>query len=1451
MTRKAFSADDALQGFHPAVAGWFRSRFPAPTAAQARAWPLVHARRSTLVAAPTGSGKTLTAFLAAIDELVRDGIALGGALPDETRVVYVSPLKALSNDIHVNLEAPLAGIAQTLRESGVAAPEIRAAVRTGDTTQQERNAVKKRPPHILVTTPESLYVLLSSDSGRAMLSTTRTVIIDEIHAVAGSKRGSHLSLSLARLDALCEDAGGQRPVRVGLSATQKPIGLVAKFLVGENEPCEIVDVGHVRARDLALDIPPMPLEAIMSNDMWERVYDRLADLSAQHRTTLVFVNTRRMAERAARHLTERLGKEAVAAHHGSLAREHRLEAEQRLKRGELRVLIATASLELGIDIGDVDLVCQIGSPGSIGGFLQRVGRSGHHVGGTPKGRLFPTSRDDLIECAALLDCVRRGELDALSIPRAPLDVLAQQITAEVACREWGEDALFERITRAYPYSTLDRQHYDAVLRTLAEGYTGRQGVRAAYVHRDAVSRTLRGRRGGKLTAVTSGGAIPDNADFAVLLEPQGLQIGTVNEDFAVESLAGDIFQLGNTSYRIVRVEGGRVRVENANGQPPNIPFWLGEAPGRSDELSHAISRLRGDIDARLGGSVDSAVAWLAQETGIGDEAARQIVDYLARSRAALTVLPTQDTLVMERFFDESGGTQLVIHALYGSRVNRAWGLALRKRFCRTFNFELQAAATEDAIVLSLTGSHSFVLDEVWRYLKPATAEHVLIQALLDAPLFGVRWRWNATNALALPRYTGGRRVAPQLQRMKSDDLLAAVFPDQVACAENIVGEREVPAHPLVEQTIDDCLHDAMDSDAWLALLRRIETGDVRLVTRELPAPSPLAAEILSARPYAFLDDAPLEERRTQAVLARRWADPQSADDLGALDPDAIASVREEAWPEVTSADEMHEALTTLACITEAEAQRDPQWLAWLDALARSGRATRLQIAEHDALWTPVERLACVRAVYEHAPMHPPLLPPPGFDDPWAPDDALVEIVRARLSGAGPLAVPEIARPLALPASAIALALTRLEAQGYVMRGRFTPGAQAEEWCERHLLARIHRYTVRRLRREIEPVERQDFMRFLLEWQRVAPDAHGEGRDALGAVLEQLEGFEAPAVAWEDDILPARIADYSGMWLDELCRAGKLVWTRPAGRSRASGGPVRGTPIVLLPRRHLDAWNALMAPDEAPQLSSRAERVFDALKAHGAMFFDELLADVRLLRTELEDALGELVALGLVNADSFAGLRALLAPAAKRNAFARRPRRGGLFIGGMDDAGRWALLRRAQHDDARNEGDIEHVALTLLRRYGVVFWRLLEREAQWLPPWRDLLRVYHRLEARGEIRGGRFVAGLAGEQFALPEAVPLLRDMRKRPKDGAFVALSAVDPLNLVGTLLPGEKVPALAGNRVLYLDGVPVGAVIAGKTRYFGDVEGEGRERVRLALVKRSARSLGGGMAGAGVALRN
>ena len=1071
--------DTALADFHPAVAAWFRGRFDAPTAAQAQAWPAIRAGRPTLVAAPTGSGKTLTAFLAAIDALVCEGVARGGTLPDETRVVYVSPLKALSNDIRINLDEPLDGIRTELESASLPDVAIRTAVRTGDTPQRERLGMRRQPPHILVTTPESLYILLGSDSGRAMLGTATTVIVDEIHAVAGSKRGAHLALTLERLDALCQ----RRLLRIGLSATQKPIEAVARFLlgaavspaprrgegrgegtdshratasqkaasrisastcpspqssqwgeeakvdtavqpagrgeadaqispsprrgVGRGEGLDlphatsartaampisasthpspqtspqwgkeaeakhdviIVDVGHQRPRDLSLSVPPVPMEAVMSNDGRELIYNQLAAQVEAHRTTLVFVNTRRMAERVTRHLSERLGKQQVAAHHGSLAKEQRLDAEQRLKRGELSALVATASLELGIDIGDVDLVCQIGSPRSIAAFLQRAGRSGHAVNGTPKARLFPTTRDELVECTALLDCVRRGELDTLVIPPQPLDVLAQQIVAELACREWDEDGLYALVRGADPYRDLARADFDAVVRMLVEGYSTRRGPREGYVHHDAVNGQLRARRGARLTAITSGGAIPDTADYAVVMEPQGTVIGSVHEDFAVESLAGDIFQLGNTSYRIQRVEPGRLRVEDAHGMPPSIPFWLGEAPGRSNALSLGVSRLRARIDALLppiptddesssaqapgaqalarseppADATARAVDWLCDTLGLDTSAAQQLASYLAAAKAALGVLPTQSTIVFERFFDESGGTQLVIHTPFGSRINRAWGLALRKRFCRQFNFELQAAATEDAIVLSLSTSHSFPLEEVARYLHSASAEHVLTQALLDAPLFGARWRWNAVTALALPRFRGGKKTPPQLQRMKSEDLLATVFPDQVACLENIVGEREIPDHPLVAQTLHDCLREAMDLDGLLDVLRGLESGAITVVARDLTGPSPLASEVLTAAPYAFLDDAPLEERRTQA--AGRWQPGQDAADLGTLDPAAIDAVRDEAWPQVRSADEMHEALDALGAITARELEENG-WSPWIETLERAGRATRLGLRE--------------------------------------------------------------------------------------------------------------------------------------------------------------------------------------------------------------------------------------------------------------------------------------------------------------------------------------------------------------------------------------------------------------------------------------------------------------------------------------------------------------------------
>ena len=1436
----------ALENFHPAVAAWFRGAFPAPTSAQTRAWPAIQSGRHALIAAPTGSGKTLAAFLAAIDDLVRRGVER--PLPDETAVVYVSPLKALSNDVRINLEAPLAGIRDKLLEMGLPDVDIRTSVRTGDTPQGERDAMRRRPPHIVVTTPESLYILLGSESGRLMLASTRSVIVDEIHALAPSKRGAHLALSLERLEALC----GRKLTRIGLSATQKPISEVAKFLLGRHraDTCEIVDVGYSRQRDLALEMPPSPLQAVMSGDVWTEVYTRLAELIEQHRTTLVFVNTRRMAERVARHLSERLGRDAVTSHHGSLAREQRLAAEQRLKRGELRALVATASLELGIDIGDVDLVCQINSPRSIATFLQRVGRSGHAVDGTPKGRLFPQSRDDLVECAALLDAVRRAELDTLHVERNALDVLAQQIVAEVACREWKEAELFELVTRSYAYAELARTVFTDILRMLAEGYSTRRGPRAAYLHRDAVNGVLRARRGARLTAITSGGAIPDTADYDVVLEPQAQRVGTVHEDFAVESMAGDIFQLGNTAYRILRVERGRVRVEDAQGAPPTIPFWLGEAPGRSDELSFAVSRLRQEVSAKLEGGAAAAQAWLSEEVGLGESASRQIVDYLGAAKAALGFLPTQAELGMERFFDESGGTQLVIHAPLGSRLNRAWGLALRKRFCRKFNFELQAAATEDAIILSLSTSHSFPLSDVTHYLHSNSVREVLTQALLDAPMFGVRWRWNATTSLALPRFVGGTKVPPQLQRMKSEDLLATVFPDQVACLENIVGERQIPDHPLVTQTLRDCLFEAMDIEGLERLLRRLESGEIHFVCRDLTAPSPLAAEVLGARPYAFLDDAPLEERRTQAVLSRRWGDIETTEDFGKLDAEAIAAVRAEAWPEARHADELHEALMVLGFLTAHDLRTAPHWPGLLDELAGQRRAARIVAAD---VWIAAERLPQFESVFGTVTTEPLIQAPPEFaETPWTRETALADIVRARLTGLGPVLAVDIAASLRVSRADVDAALVALETEGFVMRGQFTPRSESGltasdvEWCERHLLARIHRYTVKRLRREIEPVEPRDFMRFLFEWQRVAPGTQVNGPDALAGVLAQLEGYEAPAAAWETELLPARVAGYEISWLDDLCLAGRVVWTRLRARSAASAergtGPVRATPIVMLQRRNIPLWTKLdgTAANAAPALSSRAQAVADYLREHGASFFDEMACGVRLLHAELEDALAELVAAGQINSDSFAGLRALLVPVSKRPSTQRRRGRRTALLG-IADAGRWAALRRQPQAAAGKSTDpetLEHVARTLLKRYGVICWRLLAHEADWLPPWRELLRCYQRLEARGEIRGGRFIAGLAGEQFALPEAVGLLRSARQKAPDGTLVPVCGADPLNLVGNIVAGANVPGLAGARVLYRDGVPVATLISGTFKALEPMDAAAEWAAKSRLLRGEAQGL-------------
>ena len=1434
---------DPLSSFHPAIVRWFNSKFQAPSSPQVRGWPVIQSGRDTLIAAPTGSGKTLAAFLSCLDSLLRQ--SLDGDLTDETQVVYVSPLKALSNDVQKNLAQPLEEIGRILEEMGHEPPEIRVLVRTGDTTASQRQAMVRRPPHILVTTPESLYILLTSQKARSMLKSARTVIVDEIHAVAGNKRGAHLALTLERLEALAD----QRPVRIGLSATQKPVEDIARFLVGtrdsatEVQPrCEIIDEGYRRHMDLAVEISGTPLSAVMSNETWEEIYDRLAELINQERTTLVFVNTRRLAERMTFNLAKRLGEGNITSHHGSLSKEQRLNAEQRLKAGELKALVATASLELGIDIGTVDLVCQIGTTHAISTFLQRAGRSGHTLQATPRARIFPLTRDDLMECAALLAQVRQGQLDRLYVQGRALDILAQQIVAAVSVEEWDEDELFRVFRQAYPYRDLTKEEFDTVTRILAEGFSTRRGRGGAYIHYDRVGRRLRDRRGARLAAVTSGGAIPETAGYQVILEPQNALVGTLNEDFAIESMPGDIFQLGISSWKILRVEPGKVRVEDAHGLPPTIPFWLGEAPARTAELSSAVSWLREQIADRLADNGE-AMRWVMEQTGLELSAAEQLVEYVAACSIALGTVPTQKTIVAERFFDDTGGMQLVIHSPFGSRINRAWGLALRKRFCRTFNFELQAAANENAILVSLGPQHSFPLEEVFSYLHPATAKDVLVQALLAAPVFQTRWRWNTTRALAILRMQGGKKVPMTLQRMKADDLLAAVFPAQMACQENIVGDIEIPDHPLVEETVKDCLEEAMDADGFLLLLEDIVGRKLELVARDTVEPSPFAHEILSAKPYAFLDDAPLEERRAQAVYMPRSIDVESAENLGRLEPEAIQRVKEQAWPEVQDTDELHDALLLMGYLTEDEGAH---WREFFEELLIAKRATVLRASESLHLWVASERLPMLKAVLPDASIKPEVrVPDREMSVEWTHEDALRELIRGRLECLGPVTAANIGSSLGMEEKTVLPTLIALESEGFAMQGKFSNADSPVEWCDRRLLARIHRYTLDRLRQEIEPVSAADFLRFLTAWHHIDPDFRLDGPTGLVGVLELLEGFEIPVAAWENHVLPTRLIHYNPSWLDQLSLSGEIAWARlyPSVSSDVrKAGATRSSPVALVFRDNLETYLSLGPPleERAANLGGVAREVLEVMDHRGACFVQDLVQLTRQLPSEVEDALGELVAWGLITCDGFAGLRGLISPNKHRNQHRRRERQLGRTnraLAPRQAAGRWAQLQVGVPQELPEElpqelneaGRTEFIARQLLRRYGVVFPRLLTREAH-VPPWRDLVRVYRRLEARGEIRGGRFVAGFSGEQYAVSEAVQQIRAIRRKKTEGTLVTVNGSDPLNLVGILTPGQKVSSVPSNRIMYRDGMPVAVSVSGQITYLETTDGAAQAATELAF---------------------
>ena len=1418
-----------LTGFHPLIADWFQSSIGVPTDVQAQAWPAIRSGRDALIAAPTGSGKTFAAFLSSIDQLFVQ--ALARDLDDRTHVLYVSPLKALSNDIQKNLQQPLADIGQAALQAGLLMPELRVLVRTGDTPMSDRQQMLKRPPHILVTTPESLFILLTAEKSRRLLQTVRTVIVDEIHALAPNKRGAHLALSLERLEALTLT----KPQRIGLSATQRPIDLVARFLTGDRPRPTVIDVGHKRQLDVAVEVPKDELSAVVSNAIWSDIYDRVATLVREHRSTLVFVNTRRLAERVAHHLEERLqdlGPQSVAAHHGSLSRQIRLSAEERLKSGKTRVVIATASLELGIDVGTIDLVCQIGSPRAIATCLQRIGRAGHWIKAIPKGRLFATTRDELLECAALIRAMRSGTLDRISVPPAPMDILAQHIVAAAATQAWTEAELYALIRRAYPYRQLQRSEFDVVVRMLADGIATNRARGHAYLYHDRINHVVKGRRGARLAAITSGGAIPDTANYAVVAEPEGTVVGSVDEDFAVESLAGDIILLGNTSWRIKGVEMGRVRVEDAHGAPPSIPFWRGEAPSRTAELSAEVADIRRDIAERALDAEHSAVHWLKQECALDQRGAQQAIEYVVGSKAILGVVPTQTTIVAERFFDESGGMQLVIHAPFGGRITKAWGLALRKRFCVTFDFELQAAATDNGLVISLGEKHSFPLESVFGYLRSVSVREVLLQAVLQAPMFATRWRWNASRSLALLRFANGRKVPPQIQRMRAEDLLAAVFPDAIACQDNMTRERErrIPDHPLVQETLRDCLTEAMDVDGLTDVLGGIEAGTIRCVAIDTPSPSPFSHEILNANPYAFLDDAPLEERRARAVALRRALPGEMAEGVGSLDLAAIDEVVRESWPVVRDADDLHDALLTLVWVPAPEVRG---WQQFLPELVQSGRATEWAIDDGEPMpvvqrdhktigWVATEQLTNVQRALA------------------GDDEATVDaIVHGWMESIGPVTTQELSRRLWLQTDRVKASMIRLESQGHVLRGRFRPRSGDDgglpEWCHRRLLARIHRLTIGTLRKQVEPVTTADFMRFLFQWQHVTSGSRQHGEPGLLEVIRQLSGFEAAASSWDSQLLRTRMAKYEPHLLDRLCLSGAVSWGRLSPHPRLMDTsdrerlrritPTSVAPISLFPREDsswlLDVFQTGLwhGPDPFAALSAVAQNVREVLQQRGASFFADLVQATGHLPAEVEGGLWELVAAGLVTADGFDNLRALMNPRRRRAEGLERLRRP------RHAAGRWSLLRTGSSISARTGEELrsvpastEKVARQLLRRYGVVFRDLLAREVL-VQSWRDLLVVYRRLELAGEVRGGRFVSGFVGEQFALPEAVEALRAMRKTTggATAADIKLSACDPLNLAGVILPGARVPAVPSTFIIFRDGVPVRTLSGNRQR--GDDE--------------------------------
>ncbi|WP_395374323.1 DEAD/DEAH box helicase [Marinicella sp. W31] len=1288
--------------FDVVVKDWFEQSFGQATPVQKASWKAIDSGRDVLISAPTGSGKTFAAFLHSINRIYQE---LDAVESPDLKIIYVSPLKALSNDIQINLQQPLEAIKSSMDSDN---QPIEAEVWTGDTPAHQRTRIRKNPPHILVTTPESLFNILTSDSGRAIMPTVDTVIIDEVHAVATNKRGAHLLLSLSRLEALTI----KRPQRIAISATQKPIERMRDYIL-QPDYAEIVNMGHQRQLELSVELPDMPLTAVASAEQWAHTYDQLAHHIEQHKTTLIFVNNRRLSERLSRHLGERLGEEVVAAHHGSLAKEHRFDVEQKLKSGALKAMVATSSLELGIDIGDIDLVCQMGSPGSIQAFLQRVGRSGHGIGRIPKGQLYPLTLDDLVEATALKRAVAQGELESSHFPKQPLDVLAQQIVAEVAMREWHIERLYHLFASNICYQNMRFETFEGVIDMLARGFSGAAAPQKALIFYDRVQKTVRPKKSAQLTALLNGGTIPDQFDYDVRLLPEDIKIGTLNEDFSFESIPGDIFQLGNHSYRIVKIQTGVVFAEDAKGMPPNIPFWFGTQMWRSDELSAVVSDMRETLNSCFDNKITSQDC--AEDLAVPSAAMDQLLNYTDKTRQVLGLFPTQQDIVIERFFDGNNDMHVVVHSVYGSRINRAWGLALRKRFCRQFNFELQAAALEDAIILSLGATHSFDLADVIHYLKPETVREVLIQALLDTPFFVTQWRWNASIALAVKRRRGDKRVLPQFQRNAAEDLVAQVFPEQIACAENIQGKRQVPDHPLVEQTIKDCTETIMDIEGLQQVLESMRSGEVRVHCVDSNTPSPASLAIINARNFAFLDDAPAEERRTLAIKTQNLNQDFNP---GLITSEVIVRVNQEAMPPMRDVDELMQVIDYVGFYWLQEVQ---EHASAIQELLRQQRIEQQQYQER-TFYHAAHNQTHVEAVLAQTETQ-----------------ALDDFLSNRLSISGRISFAELMVFFPVSASVLQQALLRLQNRGIVFE------LETDVWINRDNLSKLRQYALGEKRRYVQPASPAQWERFVKRWQRL--EIPLEGLEGLQTVLTQFQGFSATAQQWEEDILPGRVSDFNPYMLDQLCQHGLFIWKRTTQTETANKAnllSLQKMPMTFLMRES----QHLFPTPELLNLCNEAESILKLLQDKGALFVRDMLQYIDVPVSYIEQGLIQLIRNGLIVADGFAAMRSFCKKPADRHRQLKKAKKYANNLGYLEMMGRWSLI------ESRVASEAEYLTL-LLQRYGVLTHQVFKQEH--VPfTWREAIPQLNRLEARGEVLGGRFLRLDAGMQYALPQAYKALK-----------------------------------------------------------------------------------------------